>query len=519
MEEGEDTGNNREAALLPLRLLDVAPSELFNGVRLIEAGKRYQEDQQNFAGRKGYTTLSYRWGQPKPLRTLHDTVQSFQDGIKWEALPKVFQEAIMVTRWINVRYIWIDSLCIVQDDPEELRHEMAKMGEIYQNSTLTIGATHSENTTQGLFLPRQTITSVALPTVYMTNATADGSTGLVYLRLPYLEAECSPDGGPLATRAWCFQEQLLSRRYLSFAKSCLVWQCRSIGQDETGLPQSLRRVYRRRGWWEWALIVEHYSKRAMTSLDDKLNALAGYVRSHGDAWNRGLYFNGVWHDHYPYYLLWYGVEILASGSKTLNLPSWTWASRTGAVSFLFLHREGGFELTYCMNGSSLIDNETISIENARILTGYSIEADTTPMDKCIPGEISRVNRDGIIHIQHTRAIGAPDSETPRYVQLLRNERPKLGGNQRYFCVNNTEEHLCGWAILDEASKPQEPVFFLPIFSEEKVGEAWSYFIIRGLVGCIISDNRRTNAFRRVGIMTMVLLEGIGDVPTQRITLI
>ncbi|KAH8587868.1 heterokaryon incompatibility protein-domain-containing protein, partial [Bisporella sp. PMI_857] len=242
--------------------------------------------------------LSYRWGEPPPPKALLSNIKSLEEGIPFDSLPKTFRDAVMVTRSINVRYIWIDSLCIVQDDPDELKREIAKMGNIYEGSTLTIGATHSENTTQGLFLPRQPVKSVQLPTVSADIFIGSASTS-VYIRLPFMLSDCSPDSGHLAKRAWCFQEHLLSRRYVSFTMACLVWQCRTLGEDETGLPESLRRIYSRRGWPEWALIVEQYSKRDMTTPDDKLNALAGYVHACGDAWNRGLYFNGVWADHYP----------------------------------------------------------------------------------------------------------------------------------------------------------------------------------------------------------------------------
>lgn len=77
--------------------------------------------------------------------------------IPWFELPKTFQEAIALTRKLGVRYLWIDSLCIIQDDHHGWEVESAKMATIYSLSYLTIAATHAADSQQGCFSTRWTV--------------------------------------------------------------------------------------------------------------------------------------------------------------------------------------------------------------------------------------------------------------------------------------------------------------------------------------------------------------------------
>ncbi|OCL09516.1 HET-domain-containing protein [Glonium stellatum] len=101
-----------------------------------------------------YVTLSHCWGAFQPLTTTKATLAERQEGIDWDALPKTFQEAIKLTRILGIRYIWIDSLCIVQDDRDDWETEAMKMGEIYRNAYLTIAASLSRVGSEGFLKPR-----------------------------------------------------------------------------------------------------------------------------------------------------------------------------------------------------------------------------------------------------------------------------------------------------------------------------------------------------------------------------
>jgi hypothetical protein len=98
-----------------------------------------------------YNCLSYCWGQGMTLKTTQETLDLHKARIPWQSLPKTFQDAIEFTRRLGVRYIWIDSLCIIQHDKEDWERESAKMYEVYRKSYLTLAATSSANAEGGCF--------------------------------------------------------------------------------------------------------------------------------------------------------------------------------------------------------------------------------------------------------------------------------------------------------------------------------------------------------------------------------
>jgi len=112
---------------------------------------------QNYGRELGYyTTLSYCWGLTVAYTTVKSTLESHLIGLDFALLPKSLQDGIMITRFLGIRYIWIDCLCIVQDDEDDWQCEAARMADIYSNSYLTIAATRSEDSDSGFFSPRET---------------------------------------------------------------------------------------------------------------------------------------------------------------------------------------------------------------------------------------------------------------------------------------------------------------------------------------------------------------------------
>lgn len=101
-----------------------------------------------------HKTLSHCWGKIPTIRLLTSTINRIQQGIKLDELPTTFQEAVNVTRHSGVRCLWIDSLCIVQDSPDDRREEAASIQDVYTNSHLNPAATASASSMVGLFRTR-----------------------------------------------------------------------------------------------------------------------------------------------------------------------------------------------------------------------------------------------------------------------------------------------------------------------------------------------------------------------------
>ena len=129
-------GEERDTAFLPNRLVEVNEVEGQLQPRLVSTSD-WSADMRGL----NYFALSYCWGTGRGktvAKTTRDTLLPFHDGISMEALPKTFRDAMQVVRSLGYSYIWIDSLCIVQDDPDDFGRECIQMGKIYANSISTI---------------------------------------------------------------------------------------------------------------------------------------------------------------------------------------------------------------------------------------------------------------------------------------------------------------------------------------------------------------------------------------------
>lgn len=302
-----------------------------------------------------YTALSHCWGPPekRPLRTIRDNLGSHLQDIPYESLPATFQDAVAVTRKLGLQYLWIDSLCIVQDDEDDWRIESAKMGDIYEKATLTIGASGATDSTEGLFMPILAKPGpVAMP--YMPNGFDEVAQGCLMM---HQSSDCLSSFCKLRKRAWCVQERLLSRRMVSFKKGGLSWKCRRSSFDELGLPL-LEEVFP-----EWHRLLRDYSKCQLTHSSDRLVALEGLAnrmkRSKHDQ-----YHYGVWTDELVENLLWSRWTTRRSDEDLPELPSWSWASKSGVKSFWACSWLPSYSWETTMGAIAIKDPGVLSITNA-----------------------------------------------------------------------------------------------------------------------------------------------------------
>ena len=109
------------------------------------------------AGRAAkYTALSHAWGQDLSAKTTTANLANHKKNIPFGWLPQTFRDAIKVTRQLGLNFIWIDALCIIQDDVEDKAREIPQMGYVYSKAHVTLSASHSSSSHSGLFaLPVQ----------------------------------------------------------------------------------------------------------------------------------------------------------------------------------------------------------------------------------------------------------------------------------------------------------------------------------------------------------------------------
>jgi hypothetical protein len=126
-----------------------------------------------------YAALSYCWGQSLPFITTKSTLQQYLNEIRFEQLPKTLQDALMIARYLDFDYIWIDCLCIVQDDREDWNREAACMANIYSEAALTIAASRSQDCSDGFLSDRN-----VAPWIPICFEDADGPFELMIISSP-----------------------------------------------------------------------------------------------------------------------------------------------------------------------------------------------------------------------------------------------------------------------------------------------------------------------------------------------
>jgi hypothetical protein len=177
--------------------------------------------QLSFKGDTKYATLSYCWGNSNHLRLEKATLDRFQDGINVAELPKTMQQAVAIVRELDLDFLWIDSLCIIQDSTDDWRAQSAMMGSIYQHSHISLAASSSTDSEGGLTFERdpQIIQPVQVTCRFpFDNYTSPPGIYNIFPQQPYLEWV---EKEPLNSRGWVIQERLLAPRTLHCTKDQL----------------------------------------------------------------------------------------------------------------------------------------------------------------------------------------------------------------------------------------------------------------------------------------------------------
>lgn len=108
----------------------------------------------SYGEKNKYVALSHCWGPSQPFILTTASETAFRNGIPFQALPRTFQDAVTITRLLCLRYLWIDSLCILQDDKDDWERESANMADVYRNAYLTIAASNAASHAEGFLQPR-----------------------------------------------------------------------------------------------------------------------------------------------------------------------------------------------------------------------------------------------------------------------------------------------------------------------------------------------------------------------------
>lgn len=404
-----------------------------------------------------YLALSYVWGEAQPHQTTTSNVSAYSAGIDTFLLPQTIRDAISVTRTLGLQYLWVDSLCIVQDSDEDKLHELGRMHLIDRYAYFTIIAASAERVSDGFLQHRRANHGITLLFLCPVRPPAPGKSVEDVLRVGKVRATSLGitehgtvlSGGdsasePIHKRGWCLQELYMSPRALIFTSETLRFRCQQITKNignsfyhlastELRLPDVLfcpdaspPMERRSKEWWAihraWFDIVHQYARRTIGQASDKLVACGALA----EAFHRVLgsdYLAGLWRDTLLQDLLWVRMEDDRLRRKTGDIrpaqycaPSWSWAAVEGAVRI--------------RTEPELVDVQTVA---------EVVRCDVALNDQDLPfGEVTGgvlVLRAALIQPECALRFGSSRDEVPTCAPL--------GSECRRFCLRRTH-NFGGW---------------------------------------------------------------------------
>ena len=297
-------------------------------------------------GREKYVALSYVWGArfsqfrtTKANLTFLQSEGSLRETRTHEQLPGTIRRAIHFTSLLDVDFLWVDCLCIVQDDPIHAASQIDSMASIYSNSYLTLCAADGDDAESGLLGLRQCSPPRNVQQEIL--AFADGPRSSKWIKY------VPPSGVRIyEKRGWTFQEQVLSRRFLLWAENGLEWRCQEVSAEEQKLevtPSPITfvddKIVRADTLWpclkKWDNLVSSYMRRRLTYEEDILRAFSGILELLSNSMVGGFLF-GLPQQFFDAALLWVPKKSLTrredtkSGTVKIALPSWSWAGWKGS---------------------------------------------------------------------------------------------------------------------------------------------------------------------------------------------
>ena len=333
-----DTCQKPESTYRPRRLVEIVDLTTAPILRLVT-----DSDVQKLH----YATLSYCWGSERTVLLSKENLSGWKSSLPFRRLPQTIKDAIRVTNALGLTYLWVDALCIVQNDENDKLEQISQMADIYEQSLVTISAARAASAKDGFLRANQEsgLTSFGIPFLCK-----DGRLGSISL----WEKPGLGWNEPIERRAWTLQESALSPRMLEYGTNQLRWRCRSIPGGSAYVdgwtPWKIETmshgieglvVIKERGTSislpedafirRWKDVVQNYSRRNLSDAGDKLLALAAIAKKFSQVSGHD-YVAGLWRHALPELLLWRPMTIGEYPQKYVA-PSWSWASITGSINF------------------------------------------------------------------------------------------------------------------------------------------------------------------------------------------
>ncbi|KAJ2897757.1 hypothetical protein MKZ38_004380 [Zalerion maritima] len=410
-----------------------------------------------------YAALSHCWGQAQTIKLESKNLDEFSKGIQVRDLPESYQEAISMCLKLNLHFIWIDSLCIIQDSKTDWEREAITMKLVYGNAKLNLCAAAAVDSSERSLVSRDASLIGPLEVSAYWNGQGRQSYRLIYSQMFSDNISNCPLGG----RAWVIQEWYLSKRSLILARDQLWWHCREelacesfpngahawpfinwkneaeqmkddTGQMDAEDPRSKASLS------SWFDRVQSYSSTRLTKESDRLMAFSGIAQAFGES--HGItddYLAGLWRCQLPTALCWYAKGSPTSRSLKYKAPSWTWASIDGP----FYTRLSYVNLPTCAS----IERVLLHHVDEKQITG-PVKGGAIKLRGHLIGP-RVINSDGELSYHDASSPGQN-----LFSKLHFDETNAEGGPMASY-VDDIDPDLCSQGIVDGASRRTMPSFY------------------------------------------------------------
>ncbi|KAG8528397.1 uncharacterized protein KY384_007315 [Bacidia gigantensis] len=408
----EALGSEHKSVAYSVNKLHEKPGDEVSKLRFIDVTQHnIVEFRESDLLYQSFAALSYVWGRAQRLILRENNIAELKQPQSLVGkLAKTIVDAIQLTRLLNVQYLWVDSLCIIQDNHTDQSIQIDNMSKIYARALVTIIAASGEHANVGLAgisYPR-TKHQVEVP---LPETESDNPSSLLTTLNPTPSGFASwLIGCPWASRGWTFQEDELSRRKIIFAEQQVFWSCNKVQwAEETAMDTSLTmstiaafpltadlREDPNRLWNPYfKFLVAQYSGRCLTNAGDAMDAFSAILQQHKSLTGSDFLW-GMPTAYFESSLCWGRFEYttlkrrpgltthpVASSKRRVPFPSWSWLGWEGRVAF---------EASFPFQWDDIPEEEANSTKEARIVSKSEIECYTLRQS---PLRLKRVSMSGL----------------------------------------------------------------------------------------------------------------------------
>ncbi|KAH6605531.1 heterokaryon incompatibility het [Trichoderma cornu-damae] len=392
----DGTTSAREA-YLPKRLLDVGSSSSSAQIKLVITSQHAPLLKAVDAESKRYVALSYCWGPKeeaaKQLKTTRDTINEHLSHIDIAKLPQTVADAVQVCRCLQIRYLWVDALCIIQGDEDDWNEESFNMSKVYSYNFITLCILQANACTSGFLKTAHSPRTLQINFQSKLVPSVSGKLSLQMLQQAdeNLQVSEKPEDtfipldseyyesdvmfSALNKRGWTFQEGELSPRKLLFGNTSTYIICGDLRESAQGLPFDDRSFFQLANtasiyastdasadaFDDWYTLVQLYARRELSYVQDTLPAISAFARTASDRMTDKKYLAGLWRADLPRGFFWIGEPQKKDGhpepsSSTYTAPSWSWACHPNNIEWL----GGNANSTYKFSPDFVLQNVNIS---------------------------------------------------------------------------------------------------------------------------------------------------------------